>query len=122
VTYQSNQLTSTLPLFQGWHKKKINFAGQIEHLLAVGLEYLELDVAIMSHVYDSTYTVEYFVGEGLSQRQVFDLGLTYCSITTKRQQEVVAIHHMGISEYFRHPCYEAFQLESYIGTPILLKG
>ncbi len=32
------------------------------------------------------------------------------------------IDDMGSSEYSGHPCYEAFQLEAYIGVPLLVDG
>lgn len=95
---------------------------KIEKLLALGNSELNLDVAIVSNIVDETYTVKYFYPpeSGLSQGQVFDLGVTYCVIAIKHDQ-VLGIHHMQISEHFRHPCYSAFGLEAYIGTRINVK-
>ena len=113
--------TTWLSLFNGWQNNPLDTAQQLDRILSAGLEFLGLDVAILSHVENKVYTVENFVGGGLTKGQQFSLGDTYCAITTKKQ-EIVAIHHMKMSEYFRHPCYEAFKLETYIGVPTILNG
>ncbi len=108
-------------LFKGWHRKSLDVDAHLAQLLEAAVNHLNLEVGIISHITGNAYTVEHFFGGGLSKGAEFQLGDTYCSITTKKQ-DLVAINHMGISEYFRHPCYEAFKLESYIGTPIFLNG
>jgi len=110
-----------LKLFEGWRNIPFDTDAQLQNLLAVGLDYLKLDIAIISRIHGKQYTIEHCVGEGLERGQQFDLGITYCSITT-RQNQVLAIHNMAISEHFRHPCYEAFKLETYIGSPTRLNG
>jgi len=110
-----------LSLFNGWQDKQFDADKQLDHLLSIGLEFLGLDVAILSHVDGKIYTVKNSVGGGLAKGQQFRLGDTYCSITAKKQG-VVAIHHMKMSEHFRHPCYEAFRLETYIGVPTIRNG
>jgi len=120
-THLLKQNQAWLHLFQGFHEPSLDVDTQLEKLLQAGLSYLNLDIAIISHIQNGVYTVEHFVGGDLSQGAQFKLGNTYCAITSKKR-ELVAINHMAISEYFRHPCYEAFKLESYIGTPIFLNG
>ena len=53
----------------------------------------------------------------MSQGQIFDLGDTYCSIALNAK-DIIAIDEMKSSEFATHPCYKAFNLESYIGVPI----
>lgn len=118
-TKLNNLAWSTLS--RDWNSNDFNHDDHLDHLLHVGLNLLNLDVAIISKISGNTYTVEHFAGGELQQGQQFDLGHTYCSITTK-QKQLVSINHMGISEHFRHPCYEIFKLESYIGVPIILNG
>lgn len=95
----------------------------IDKVLAYGTQQLNLQIAIVSHIQGQTYTIEHFYPEdsGLYIGQIFELGKTYCSITIN-WGTTIAISHMGISEYNRHPCYAAFHLESYIGTPLMLGG
>lgn len=121
TTENLKQNQAWLYLFAGWHKSELDTDAQLERLLQAGLNYLNLDIAIISHIEDGIYTVKHFAGGDLSRGAQFKLGHTYCAITSKKR-ELVAINHMAISEYFRHPCYEAFKLESYIGTPIFLDG
>ncbi|WP_018127933.1 PAS domain S-box protein [Balneola vulgaris] len=96
---------------------------QLEMALKLTTELIGMDIGIISEVKDENYTVQYFYppDSGLHVGQEFILGSTYCSITLK-SDDVVAINHMSESEHNRHPCYEAFSLESYIGIPILIDG
>ena len=108
-------------LSQDWLSDRFDYNNHINLLLALGLKILDLDVAIISNIVDKRYIVQHSVGGELERGQEFNLGHTYCSITTN-QKQLVAIYNMGISEHFRHPCYEIFKLESYIGVPIALNG
>jgi len=96
---------------------------KINDLLQYGLSIFNLSTGIVSYVEDDIYTVKYFqpAESGLSVGQTFDLGITYCAITLKLGIPV-GIPHMNESDYNRHPCYEAFQLESYFGLPILVNN
>jgi hypothetical protein len=96
---------------------------RVDAILRLMLEVLELDIAIVSHIEGDRYTVKHFapVESGLSVGQVFDLGVTYCSITVSYNR-VVDIPYMELSEFNRHPCYTAFKLESYIGAVLQMGG
>ena len=84
---------------------------------------LGLDIGILSRVEKDRYTVKAFYAPSvpLETGQVFPLGTTYCSITLAAD-DVVTIDHMARSEYQAHPCYNAFQLEAYIGIPVFVQG
>ena len=92
---------------------------QLEATLKAGLDNLGLDLGIISQIRDKEYKVLHFYPEssGLSQGQIFNLGDTYCSIALMAK-DIVAIDEMKSSEFSAHPCYAAFNLESYIGVPI----
>lgn len=96
---------------------------RISRIMTTMLEKLALDIAIISHIEGDRYTVEYFApaDSGLSQGQIFDLGITYCSITMNYNR-VIDIPCMELSEFNRHPCYTAFNLESYIGAVLQIHG
>lgn len=119
LLHQNNK--DWLRLFRSWHNQTLDTESHLDLLLNAGTNFLGLDVGIISHIDAGTYTVEHFVGGELTRGAQFKLGHTYCAITSKKR-ELVAINHMAISEFFRHPCYEAFKLECYIGTPIFMHG
>ena len=91
-------------------------------IMQLGREAFALDLAIISHIVGSDYHVQYaYPPDAIPPGQVFELGKTYCSITIKFPLPV-AIAHMQASEHNRHPCYEAFKLESYIGASLMIDG
>lgn len=92
--------------------------------LKLGCDHLGLPIGIVSHVTGDDYIVEHCCtppGAALHDGDLFSLGNTYCSITLA-VNDVIAIRHMGRSDYHGHPCYGAFQLECYIGVPIIVRG
>lgn len=106
-------------LYQITSQTKSSLNVQLNKALELTTNLLGMEIGIISSIAESTYTVRNFYPDdsGLEIGQVFELGNTYCSITLE-SQDIVAINHMKESEYERHPCYEAFSLESYIGIPI----
>lgn len=98
-------------------------AEQMQQALTVGAEHLGLEFAIISHVDGDVYQIVSQVSppDTLSNGQKFSFADTYCNITLA-SQEVVAISNMGESAHARHPCYQAFKLEAYIGVPIKVDG
>ncbi|MGE5547630.1 MAG: GAF domain-containing protein [Solirubrobacterales bacterium] len=97
---------------------------QLTRALVLGAKHLGLPLGIISRIEGETYTILDHCapdGAGLSDGQVFALGSTYCSLTLQAK-DVVAIPHMGRSAFAGHPCYREFQLEAYIGAPIMVGG
>ena len=97
----------------------LDISKRLNKALELTLDLLDLEVGIISRIEGNEYIVEYFYphNSGLEIGQKFKLRDTYCSITLDAN-EVVAIDEMKGSQYERHPCYEAFMLESYIGTQV----
>ncbi len=98
-------------------------AEQFKQALAVGAAHLGLEFGIISHIVGDTYHVVSQVSppDTLQDGQTFPFGLTYCSMTIE-QDGVLAIEDMGHSTHMGHPCYQTFQLETYIGAPVRLDG
>ncbi len=94
---------------------------QVEEVLRLTTDLLHLDVGLLSRIDGATYTVVACSSDALAAGQTFSLGQTYCTLTLE-SDDVLAIDHMAVSEHRRHPCYEAFALESYIGIPIYVDG
>jgi len=112
-------------LYQITSQSKKDLNEQLDNALELTTKLLEMEIGIISSISkeSDTYTIRNFFPEdsGLSVGQTFDLGNTYCSITLE-SENVVAINHMKESAYERHPCYNAFSLEAYIGIPIIIEG
>jgi len=113
----SHQITQII------NQRHIFVDDQIEDILALGLEVLGLDIAIVSQIRGNEYKVMHYhpLESGLSAGKIFKFAYTYCNITLK-QNQLTDIPHMAISEHLRHPCYGVFSLESYIGMPIYLNN
>ncbi len=92
---------------------------QLEKALKLCCELLDLDIGIISRINGDTYSIKHYYPKDsdLKEGQAFELGDTYCSIT-KEADDVISIDHMERSKHRRHPCYQVFRLESYIGVPI----
>ena len=98
-------------------------ANQLWEVLALATKMLNMELGIISRIDGNRYIVEcnFPTSENIYQGQIFDLGLTYCSITMNASH-VIAINHMKKSTYSGHPCYENSKLESYIGTVITVNN
>jgi diguanylate cyclase (GGDEF)-like protein/PAS domain S-box-containing protein len=99
------------------------FEDQVSQALALTTRLLGLDVGLLSRVEGDDYTVVacFAPGADLAPGARFALGETYCAITLGGR-DLLAIDHMAASPHRRHPCYEAFGLESYVGIPVQLGG
>jgi PAS domain S-box-containing protein len=100
-----------------------NLDQQLQFALESTCKLLDLEIGIISNIWNNNYVVEYFSPEGIdvNKGQKFSLGNTYCSITLN-SDGAFSIPHMGESTYNMHPCYDSFQLESYIGVPFDVDG
>ncbi|MBO6794368.1 MAG: PAS domain S-box protein [Balneolaceae bacterium] len=100
-----------------------NLETQLENALKWSTESLGMEIGIISHIEEDSYTVKNFFPEesGMQKNQVFKLSDTYCSLAIN-QDDVFKITEMGKSEYKNEPCYGAFGLESYIGKPFQIEG
>ncbi len=98
-------------------------AEQFRQALALGAAHLGLEFGIISHIEADTYHVVSQVSPPgtLQDGQTFPFGQTYCNMTIA-QDDILAIDAMGSSAYRGHPCYQTFQLESYIGAPTRVGG
>ncbi len=109
-----NALTSTRELS---HEEKIS------EILRLGCEHFELPFGIISHVLDDQYTITHAQSPDhtLVPGTVFSLKDTYC-IQTLKAEAPLATAHASESDFSRHPCYQIFNLETYIGAPLLVDG
>ena len=99
-------------------------AEQLQRALKVGRDYLNLKAGIVSRIKGNDYKVVAVSApddSGIFIGQHFLLGDTYCDLVIKAD-DLVALHHMGESEYRNHPCYTGIGLEAYIGVALEVEG
>ena len=96
---------------------------KITALLKLGQEIFNLPLAIVSQVDGERYTVKYVASpDGLpAPGTEFPLGETYCCHTLSANAPT-GFNNVGESDIKNHPCYKLFELESYIGAPLLVRG
>ncbi|WP_420839538.1 ATP-binding protein [Dechloromonas hankyongensis] len=91
--------------------------------MSVGARLYGLEFGIVSQVSGDTYRIVAQVSPPgtLHDGQEFPYGVTFCNITLD-SGKVFAVANMGASPLARHPCYETFKLEAYIGAPVMVDG
>lgn len=96
---------------------------QLHAALQLGAEFYGTPLGVISRIAGEDYHVLAQVSppDTLHDGQHFSLGDTYCRLALSGN-DVLAIHHMGSSDYAHHPCYAALSLETYIGTAIEVSG
>jgi len=112
-------------LYQITQQYSAGLHAQVSALLSMGLERLELDIGILSHIDGTSYRVVRSVTPPditLSDNTRFDLADTPCKITCEAN-DPVAFEDMSTDEAMRtHPAYTQMGLCSYIGIPIKPEG
>ena len=96
---------------------------KLRDLLALGNSWFQTASGLVSMVKDGRYIVMHCVSEEAEVESGTEFALedTYCSHTLKAA-EPVAFHRAGTSEISGHPCYDMFQLETYVGAPVVIDG
>ncbi len=95
------------------------FADKARAMLNYGCKQLGLQFGILSHIEQEQYAIKYAWSDdnSLTEGSRFELGDTYCRQTLMNKR-VTSVTNAGATEWARHPCYEIFQQEAYIGTPV----
>ncbi len=98
-------------------------AAKLDEVLRVGCAMFGEAIGIVSRVDGEDFEVLHVHAHGsdITPGAVYELGKTFCAITVATT-EPVAIDHMAESPWSGHPCYEAQQLESYIGVGFEVDG
>jgi len=99
----------------------VSFGEKIQQILELGRDTFMLPFAIVSeiHLPSNTYYVRYVTcpNNEIKVGDEFEFDRTYCTKTIAASGPI-AYHHAATSDIASHPCYQQFQLESYIGIPI----
>jgi len=96
---------------------------QLVETLKTGADMLGMEVAGVGRVSGKNYTVLYYYDERGTAKQglEYDVEKTYCKITLDAD-DVIAIDHMGRSEYRDKECYKSLGIESYVAVPLRIDG
>nr|MDJ0637057.1 PAS domain S-box protein [Xenococcaceae cyanobacterium MO_188.B29] len=100
-----------------------DFEALFADCLETGCEILALPTGIVSQIQDCTYTIRAVkTNLALEAGAEFNLKDTYCTAVVK-EKRTIAYAQVGKMETMQtHPVYQNLKLESYIGTPIWVKG
>tara|TARA_Y100000768_G_scaffold368401_1_gene332331 strand:- start:2272 stop:3432 length:1161 start_codon:yes stop_codon:yes gene_type:complete len=92
--------------------------------LAIGKKIFKLETGIISRIENNNYTVLAFSSplEGLEVNQVFQLQDTYCREVFESEKTVAFPHVGAVERMCEHPVYVNMKLESYLSSPIFVKG
>ena len=100
----------------------LDYATQIQLMLDEGCQYYQLPLGIISEIRDEDYKILSVCNTApIEVGQSFDLGETYCAITYQKDEPFYS-DNFGESEFNGHPCYSAFNLDTYIGCKIIVNG
>ncbi len=101
----------------------LDFEDKLNRLLQLGCDTFETDLGIVSRIEHDDYQIQAIVGpeDCPTAGARLDLGDSCCRFTL-RADRPVAFHHADQNHPVTHPCYQALQLETYIGTPIGFQG
>ncbi len=113
----------TEAIYQITSQPNFDLHQQMNQVLERAVELLGLETSILTCIEGEQSTVisAYDQHQQIQPEQTFHLKDLFCDITF-REDRLVAIHHVEISDYRTHPCYQKFEVEAYAGIPIRVKG
>lgn len=101
----------------------LTFEERIHRVLRFGNVFFETTMAIVSKIDGDKYEIEYSAGPGEipPPGTVLEGNDTYC-INMLTSDQPVAIDDIRKSEFSKHPAYEMFKLDTYIGVRLMVRG
>ena len=101
----------------------VSAESRLQNLLEVGCQTLGLEIGIVSRIQDSDYAVEavHAPEADIEAGDQFDLESTYCAEVVGTDS-VCSFADAVSAGKETHPAYRDFELESYIGVPLVVDG
>ncbi len=101
--------------------RQADFEQTLHKLLAFGCQEFKLDLGLLSHIEGINYKIiaAQLPNQTNIQGTILNLKQTYCQETIAAAKPI-SFTHAGNSPWGEHPCYQAFQLEAYMGVPIFV--
>lgn len=96
----------------------------LEKYLEIGLEVLDLQIGMISHIYNENYKIVASVvpGGGFPAGTILNLKETYCEKVYQTQSTVFFDHAGSSKDINTHIAYKNFGLETWVGTPVTVAG
>ena len=96
------------------------FHDKVRALLDSGCRQFGLPIGILAHIEGERYEVVDVISpdNAIEPGAIFELGNTYCRETLQAHGPV-GFEHAAHSDWKNHPCYREFQLETYLGIPVV---
>ena len=100
-----------------------SFEAKVDSILALGCDRLGLEFGILAEVMGDQYRIlQVYPPDGVLQaNQQFPLSDTFCEETVRSGQPIGFARASG-GDRERHPAYQSFQLESYVGVAVSVDG
>ncbi|HEY9630477.1 MAG TPA: PAS domain S-box protein [Coleofasciculaceae cyanobacterium] len=101
----------------------LDFQQRVEKLLEMGCQLFDVEFGLLGRTQDNQYEVMAALSPdgALKQGDVFEVKQTLCC-EVLGTDEPLTIEHAGASTWRNHVSYKMFQMESYIGTRVLVDG
>ncbi|MDJ0733149.1 MAG: response regulator [Nostocaceae cyanobacterium] len=114
-------------LYEVIANQELNFTERVEQMLNMGCQRFGLEIGILSKIENNSYEVIAVQIPTDSPLQIypgdiFDLSQTYCNETLRVNKPICILKAGDNIKWKNHPCYINNQLESYIGTTVIVGG
>ena len=104
-------------------KSDVSAETRLRQLLELGCQTLDLDIGIVSHIQGDDYTIKtlHAPDAEIESGNQFDIESTYCEEVVGTDS-VCSFTDAVANGKESHPAYREFELESYIGVPLVVDG
>lgn len=104
-------------------KSGIDYDTRIQSVLDFGNTFFGTTLGIVSRIKNDAYTVKYVAGDAEAPKPgtSFKSEHSYCT-NVLHSDNPVGIENMRNTDYFHHPCYAAFKLDTYLGSKLRVNG
>lgn len=103
------------------NEASLSFDEQLNEALNLGVDFLGLDIGIVSNIDPPDYTVEHVVtpDDSIEQGAVLDFSDTFCELVYDADGPVAfpSPKAGGVED---HPCYRDLGLQAYLGEPLIV--
>jgi len=107
-------------LFQVFASDELDYGGKLKQLLQIGLNYFNLDTALLSTITGRVYQIECITGinpQSLQPGDQLELDDTMCS-TFVENNSCLLIDDLTNSELNELPCHQITRMESFVGVTV----
>ncbi len=107
--------------------QELNFTQRVAQILQMGCERFGLNIGILSKVTDNSYKVvavemSQDVPIKISPGDILEIGKTYCEQTIQANKPICIFQAGNSTKWQNHPCYINHQIETYLGTTVIVGG